>query len=224
MKRFLLIFLLLPALGFSQVDKFMGRYDVSKVDSVNDSTWKLTGTFVDVTGSWTALDADTGDKIVQRGYNSSGKVVFDRYEVSGISSATAVDLVVFIKSDFATGIQNMTGMPFTGSFPIASPVADTLKLTYQPDHTINKIDPDYAAALNNLNLRETSVQPGIGSYEIIVSSDEENNWHLPFNLHSRSVIIYNSTPLSSTQWHLDNPSILTINLDVRRYDKIVLIN
>jgi len=227
MKRLLLIFLLLPALGFSQVSSFMGRYDVSKVDSVNDSTWKLTGTFVDVTGSWTALDADTGDKIIQRGYNSSGKVVFDRYEVSGISSATAVDLVVFVKSDYVTGIQNMTGMPFTGSFPIASPTSDTSTLTYRASFYQNSIDPDYDAALDNMNLNETwkKAESGVSSYSLTVQADGSNNWSVPLQLKPSSVIIYNTTPLQySTQWNIVSPGILTVTVDVRKYDHIVLIN
>ena len=253
MKRLLVIMLLIPLLGSAQVTRFMGRYDVSKVDSVNDSIWKLTGTFVDVTGSWTGLDADTGDKIIQRGYNSTGKVVFDRYVVTGISSATAVNLEVFIKSDYSSGVQNMVGMPFTGSFPIASPTSDTMKTTYRASFYQNSIDPDYDAALDNLNLLsiydtpETDPHYAADSgaikdtldthnarinnlvkydnrYEINVSSDSENNWILPFDLRSNSIIIYNGDPLKSTQWSSASPAILTVNVDVRKYDHIVLIN
>jgi hypothetical protein len=227
MKRLLLILVLLPAIGISQVSSFMGRYDVSRVDSVNDSIFLLTGKFIDVTGSWTAMDADTGDKIIQRGYNSTGKIVFDRYVITGIDYATPVDLEVFVKSDFSAGIQNMTGIPFTGSFPIASPTSDTSMLTYRASFYQNGIDPDYDAALDNMNLNETwkKTESGVNSYSITVQADGSNNWSVPLQLKPSSVIIYNTTPLKhSTQWNIVSPGILTVNLDVKKYDHIVLIN
>jgi len=158
-KNFFLILLLfiIPFFSYSQVTKFMGRYEVSQVDSINDSTWTLTGTFVDVTGSYTALDADTGFKILQRGTNSLGQVVYDRYVIRGILSQTSTDLVVNVESDYPTGIQNSFGYPLNGAFPIAAPVNDSSSLTYRASMYLNEIDLDYDAALDNLNIGELNV-------------------------------------------------------------------
>lgn len=136
----------------SQVMKFMGRYDISQVDSIDGVKWRMTGEFVDLTGSFTGLDADTNAKIVQRGIDSIGRVVYDRYVIVGIISQTALNLVCDVESDYTTGIQNVIGWPSTGSFPIALPFTDTSKLTYRASFYQNQIDPDYDAALDNLNL------------------------------------------------------------------------
>lgn len=152
--RVLILLLLFPILANSQVARFMGRYDVSKVDYVADSTWQITGTFIDNTGSYTGLSCDTNDKIIQRGYDSLGRIVFDRYRITAIITQTVNDLVVNVKSDYTGGIQNSSNMPFTGSFPIASAVSDTSSLTYRTSMYQNLIDPDYDAALDNLNLYE----------------------------------------------------------------------
>ena len=101
----------------SQVMKFMGRYDISQVDSIDGVKWRMTGEFVDLTGSFTGLDADTNAKIVQRGIDSIGRVVYDRYVIVGIISQTALNLVCDVESDYTTGIQNVIGWPSTGSFP-----------------------------------------------------------------------------------------------------------
>jgi hypothetical protein len=154
-KLFFILLFLLPVISFSQVIRFMGRYDVSQVDYVDGTTWVLTGTFVDNTGSYTGLSATVNDKVIQRGYTSGGQIVFDRYKITGIVSQTTTDLVVNVKSDFTGGIQNNGNMPYTGSFPIATAVSDTSHLTYRTDFNINQIDPDYGAALDNLNLYET---------------------------------------------------------------------
>lgn len=225
MKRLIIILLLFPMLLQAQVIKFMGRYDVSRVDSINDSTWRLSGVFVDLTGSWTALDADTNDKILMRNYSSEGKVVFDRYKITGIDAANTSTLEVFVQSDFATGIQSMNGRPGTGSFPIASPTSDTSRLTYRASFYQNNIDPDYDAALDNLNLRETNAasNEGIDEWEKEVADDGENNWKIPFTVRSQTVIIYNGTPLRPSQWSAEG-TVLTVNLSVRKHDYLILIN
>lgn len=210
----------------AQVVKFMGRYDVSRVDSINDSIWRLSGVFIDLTGSWTALDADTNDKILMRNFTSEGKVVFDRYKITGIDAANTSTLEVFVQSDFVAGIQNMEGRPGTGSFPIASPTSDTSRLTYRASFYQNQIDPDYDAALDNLNLRETAstIDDGRDGWEKEIASDGENNWTVPFSLRSKTVIIYNGTPLRPGQWDGEGSDTLIVNLTVKKYDHLVLIN
>jgi len=141
---------MLPVISLSQVTQFMGRYDVSQVDVVNDTTWLLTGEFVDLTWSWTGEDAAIGDKILQRGTDVNGKMVFDRYKVVQIMLQTTTVLNVRVRSDYSTGVQNSGGMPSTGAFPIAKAFDATM--TFRTSFYLNQIDPDYDAALDNLNL------------------------------------------------------------------------
>lgn len=226
MKRLIFILFVIPAFAQAQVIEFMGRYDVGRVDSINDSTFRLSGEFIDLTGSYTAMDADTGDKIVMRGYNSDGKVVYDRFKITGIDARNTLDLEVFVESDYATGIQNMTGWPLTGSFPIGSPTSDTSKLTYRSSYYMNGIDPDYDAALDNLNLREvwTKTETGINSWELIVPTDGVTSFELPFEPHSTSTITYNGAMLRRSQWSIESAISIKLNVDVKRYDHIVVIN
>ncbi len=202
---------------------FMGRYDIVQVDSVNATTWKLTGQFVDLTGSFTGLDAVPNAKIVQRGYNSSGQMVYDLYNITSIVSQDVNNLVVNVVSDFPTGIQNMSKMPYTGTFPIAKSVTDTSKLLYRTSFQLqNQIDPDYDAAIDNINLSEQKKITTPWKKE--TSSDAENNWSLPFILSNTSTILYNGIPLRKAQWSGEGEATLSVILDVRKYDYIVVLN
>ena len=157
MRLYFIFFFFIPFFLGAQVTKFMGRFDVTSVAGINDSTWNLSGTFVDLTGSFVASDASIHDKIIQRGYDSIGRVVFDRYVITYVlPSVDVFTLNVNVQSDFIGGIQNNVGMPLTGSFPIASPTADTSKLTYRTLLFHNQIDPDYSSAIENMNLSEIS--------------------------------------------------------------------
>jgi len=219
----ILLILLLPFVGLTQVTKFMGRYDVTEVSQIDDSTWSLVGDFVDLTGSYTGLDASVGDKIIQRGYNQAGRIVFDRYTVISIDKQTANELDVTIRSDFLLGVQNSSSLPSTGSFPIASPVSSVSKLTYRTSFYQNQIDQDYDAALDNLNLQEISNTSSI-SWEHEVVNDSENNWTVLSTLVSSTVIIYNGLPLRPEQWSGLGTTTLNVSLDVRKYDYFVIIN
>ena len=223
MKKLLLILCLFPVLCFAQVTKFMGRYDVNQVDSLSPTTWRLTGEFVDLTGSYTGLDAAINCKIIQRGYDSVGHMVYDRYNIVSIVSQDVTNLVVTVVSDFPIGIQNMYKMPITGIFPIAKGVTDTSKLIYRTSFQLqNLIDPDYDAGLTNLNLKE---QKNITTpWKKETSSDGENNWTLSFVLTTSTTILYNGQPLRPSQWTGLGASILNVNLDVRKYDFITILN
>lgn len=217
----------------------MGRLDVDQVDFVSGVTWQLTGTFVDNTGSFTGLDCDTNAKIVQRGIDTSGRVVFDRYKITGIVSQDANNLVVKIVSDFPTGIQNRDLMPYTGAFPISLPYNDSSSLTYRAAFGMCGIDPDYDAALDNLNLLETLSWPDtINSvatkydvdttyskkYKIEISSDSENNLTVPFTLKSTSTVYYNGFVLKDQQWSGINSKILVLNFATGKYSYVYILN
>jgi hypothetical protein len=57
-----------------------------------------------------------------------------------------------------------------------------------------------------------------------LSADSENNWTVPFTLKSNALILYNSTPLQSSQWSGTNTTTLTVTLITKRYDKLTIIN
>jgi hypothetical protein len=61
-------------------------------------------------------------------------------------------------------------------------------------------------------------------WEKEVTNDAENNWTIPFNIQSYATIIYNGAPLRPTQWAKLDSVTLLVNLNVRKYDHLVLIN
>ena len=148
---------------------YMGRYDISKVDSINPTTNQFTGVFVDELGSYTSLDADTNDRVIQRGYDLFGRVVYDSYRIIGIISRDAENLVVNVVSDNTSGIRNRDGLPYTGSFPLTTSINDTSKFIFQVSPYQNKIDFDYDAAIANLNLNELFYHNHSGVYEPSIS-------------------------------------------------------
>lgn len=154
MKRTLTIILfLLPILSFSQVS---ARYDISEVTYVNDSTWHVYGEIVDPTGSYNAEDISVGDKIVQRGFDTTGVTVYDRFRVVSISTDDVLYLGANVRHDEAGAIKNNAGCPLTGSFPIGSTV-DSSNLTYKPSWYQYNIDPDYDAGIDNMNLHSRAI-------------------------------------------------------------------
>jgi hypothetical protein len=152
--RLLIICLLFSSSLYSQVRVFTGRYDVNNVESVNDSVWTLYGSFVDLTYSYTGLDAIVGDKIIQRSLDINGRFVYDRYKITEVVLQDVSELDVKIQSDFPGGILNRYSSPVTGNFPIAASFDDSL--TYRTSFSYNLIDLDYDAALDNMNLKAGS--------------------------------------------------------------------
>ena len=57
-----------------------------------------------------------------------------------------------------------------------------------------------------------------------VVNDGDNNWSVPFILKPSLIIIYNGTPLLPGQWDGDGSTTLTVNLNIRKYDHLILIN
>ncbi len=62
------------------------------------------------------------------------------------------------------------------------------------------------------------------TYEISVGSDGSNNWTIPFALKSTSMILYNTGYIRPAQWSGSGSTTLTVNLDTRRYDHLLIIN
>jgi hypothetical protein len=63
----------------------------------------------------------------------------------------------------------------------------------------------------------------VNSYEILIAGDGANAWVTPFVLKSTSVVLYNSTPVRSDRWSGSGSNILTVSLDVRKWDQILII-
>jgi hypothetical protein len=189
----------------------VARYDVSQVDWVSDSSWNLIGEVVDLTGSYTAADVDTGYKITQRGVDAMGRVVYDRFIITSIVERDENYLSIIVRADT---IKNNAGQPLTGSFPIGA-------WNYKANWYKAQIDPDYETGIDNLNLNENS---SVHKWERQVENEDENQWALPFSLKDNAVIIYNGSALQAKQWNGVGSSILTVNVNVKIHDTLILIN
>ena len=217
MRKCLLIVFLLPLLTFGQI---LGRYDVSGVAEIDATTWVLSGTISDMTGSYTAQDAVKNDRIVMRGIDTTGKVVFDRFRVDSIITATTTDLVVYVKSDLDDGILNNARMPLSGSFPICRVLPNT-KTIVKPSWYQEQFDPDYDAAIDNLNSEENQTYPPF-IYEI--PSDDQTNITIPFKLRPTTKVFYNGAVLKTGQWTGVGTYTLTVNLSTKLYDNLLIFN
>ena len=200
----------------------MGAFAVNDVEYIDGTHWYLGGIFSDLTGSFTGLSITIDNKILQRGIDTGNRWVYDRYRITNIVNQKVDTLQVIVVSDFTNGIQNRDGFPYSGNFPIAEAVMDTSKLTYRPSLLYQQIDEDYNAAFDNLNLYVTKQNATPWKKE--TTSDGENNWTVPFTLTSSSTILYNNTPLRPSQWSGLGLTTLTVNLDVRKYDYLVILN
>lgn len=148
---------------------FIARYDVSSIDFTasdpDNNIWRISGKVIDMTGSYTASNVTTEDKIVMRGYHVDGYMVYDRYRVKTITSVSGSTLTIdaeyevpYMPNETYVGDpmpQIFGNTPITGSFPIGSDLAykDFIRMpsTYQ-----HLIDPDYAAGMSNLNFEQIS--------------------------------------------------------------------
>jgi hypothetical protein len=146
---------------------FIARYDITTVDFLasnpTHNIWKVSGNIEDPTGSFDASAVTVYDKVIMRGYHEDGFVVYDRYEVTTIVSASGKTLVAEITYEVPTDPntqylgdpvpQIMGNVPITGSFPIGSDLAykDFMRMpsTYQ-----HMIDPDYEAGMESLNFEQ----------------------------------------------------------------------
>ena len=217
MKNCLLLIFLFPLISFGQI---LGRYDVMGVVEINATTWELSGTFADMTGSYTALEAVKNDRIVMRGSGETGKVVFDRFRIDSVIMATATELTVFVKNDLDNGIQNNAGYPLTGSFPICRVIPGT-RVLVKPSWYQQQFDPDYDAAIDNMNTEENQTYPPF-SYEI--PSNDLTNITIPFKLRSTTKVFYNGVVIREGQWSGVGTHILTLNFSTKVYDYLFIAN
>ena len=215
-KSWFLILLFFPLFSAGQ---FVARFDVESVSEFNDSTWTLQGNLIDLTGSWNASEVDTGYKIVQRGVDTLGKVVFDRWKIIEVLNTGETYLSVMVRSD-GVRIKNNAGMPGTGSFPIGAGVG---KLTYKASWYQAQIDPDYESGIDNLNLQEVNVQINEPEADPIYAADSgfikdtliSHNTRI--NQRVRSITA--TSPVISSGGYTPNISIDTTIL-ITRYDTL----
>lgn len=78
--------------------------------------------------------------------------------------------------------------------------------------------------LFNDTLYDARVQTKDQKWEKEIGTDAENNWILPFRIRPSTTIIYNGTPLRPGQWSGSGTAILVLNLNIRKYDHVILIN
>jgi hypothetical protein len=80
-------------------------------------------------------------------------------------------------------------------------------------------DHTHAACGDHTHAAQTVI-----SCEILAGGDASNSWATPFVLKSTTVVYYNSSPIRATQWSGVGSSILTVSLDVRKWDQLLIIN
>lgn len=75
-----------------------------------------------------------------------------------------------------------------------------------------------------MEANKTTLVPDSTNWEYEASNDDENNWPLPFTIKSNSILLYNGTPLRRNQWGGFGSAILVVNVPVKKYDHLILIN
>ncbi len=213
---------------------FRARVDINIVNDYPDGiTWEVMGVLVDLTGSFTALDISVGDKIICRGYTANSTMVYDRYRVTEIIGRNAENFQVLVQMDSSAMPQANTGRPGTGSFPIgSSPWYE--HLTVKASHYQNQFDPDYDAAIDNLNLSELtnilmswSGNSQIGGHHCYASILERDNIPPGLRMWGMHVSVWND-PVNGFDngnyeliYNLFNTTI-TDNRNWRRLDKNII--
>jgi hypothetical protein len=163
-------------------NSFVARCDVFYVDDISypivGIEWRIRAYVSDPTGSFTGLDVSLMDKIIMRGFSSTGVMVYDTYRITNIYSATVSEIDVLIEYELpidADGfyIENsfpkiVGNSPITGSFPIGSDLfyRDFMRSpsTYQ-----HLIDPDYASGISNLNFEQVVEEVVSTDYGLVES-------------------------------------------------------
>lgn len=204
---------------------------VTSVGLVGSTGITVSGTSpITTSGTWTLTVADVSptNEIQNLGWNAETNSV--DITLGGTSAAIpvfsggAAGLVQNIPSASDTLYLDGTG---NWSSPIATmraSIYDSLS-DHQTDLTaLYDSVASHTDTLQSHNERINNLVKYDNKYEINVSNDSENNWNLPFELRTSSTILYNGDPLRSTQWSASSPTILTVTVDVRKYDHIVLIN
>jgi len=59
-------------------------------------------------------------------------------------------------------------------------------------------------------------------YQYEIGSDAENNITVPFSLKSTTSVYYNGIAIPNTRWSGGGTTVLYVNLDTRKYDKIII--
>lgn len=176
---------------------FRARFDVSHINDISPGVWELGGKIVDLTGSFSAQDVSTGDKIIMRGIALGGYTVFDRLKVVTIVSRNAVDLVIRVENDIEGTLQTAAGRPAGGSFPIGCHLWHE-KLTNKASFYQSQFDPDYDAAIDNLNLQELQFQLRtlscneiIGGHHCYATIEERDNLSVDLRMWGMVVSVFN---------------------------------
>ncbi|MDD5353328.1 MAG: hypothetical protein PHS93_09230 [Candidatus Omnitrophica bacterium] len=63
----------------------------------------------------------------------------------------------------------------------------------------------------------------VASWEQEIANDSENNWTVSFTIEATSVVFYNGNALRSSLWTGSGTTTLTLYIDTRKYDKILVL-
>lgn len=212
---------------------FRARFDVVQIQDVTIGVWELSGNIVDMTGSFNAGDVSVDDRIIMRGYGVGGYTVFDRVVVTSIIGCNATDITLQVQNDQLGNLLSAAGRPSGGSFPIGSSMWYD-KITNKASFYQSQFDPDYDAAIDNLNLmelqyvlRSLSCNAIQGGHHCYATIDERDNLAVPLRMWGMMVSVFNdpSNPFLNGNYELlygKHNTDISNNQNWRRLDKTVI--
>lgn len=90
-------------------------------------------------------------------------------------------------------------------------------------YTIN--DSTYWSLVGGLrNSNWKTFGAGVPKIYVIVSQDDENDWTVGCKLTENTMILYNGVPLTPAQWIGIGGSILSVDIETKKYDYILITN
>lgn len=107
----------------------------------------------------------------------------------------------------------------------ASRNAMSINYRYQGLLTYTINDSTYwslVGGLNNSNWKAFGA--GVPKVYVIVSQDDENDWTVGCKLTENTMILYNGVPLAPTQWTGIGGSILSVDIETKIHDHILITN
>lgn len=133
---------------------FQARIDIATIEDLGDSTWQLTSTIHDISGSFTAMDVEVGDKIMITGISEGGKTVYDRYAIYEIVGRDTLFLMAKIYYDENDTPKTYGGYPLTGAHVIGRAYGPTGMIMEMP--SAHEIEDEFRKdqGMANMNIKE----------------------------------------------------------------------
>jgi hypothetical protein len=141
---------------------FQARIDILTVIELSSTLWDITANVVDISGSFTALDMQVGDKVLITGVGVTGITVYDRYVVVEIIGRDTVFCNFTISYDETGTPKTMNGYPLTGPHLVGRAYGTDNILMEMPSS--HEIEDEFRKdqGMVNMNLHELATHSGPG--------------------------------------------------------------